>query len=192
MIFEPTPLLGAYIVDPEPRNDERGFFARAWCRREFEELGLAANFVQANLSYTRRKGTIRGLHYQLAPFGEAKLVRCLRGAIWDVMADLRPESPSYLKWFGVELNADNRRQLYIPEGCAHGYQTLAPDSEVLYQVSAFYTPDAERGIRWSDPRVGIRWPETDHAVSAKDDAWPDFEPDGSPAANRENVVRVSP
>jgi dTDP-4-dehydrorhamnose 3,5-epimerase len=177
MIFTETKLGGAYVIDLEPRRDERGFFARAWCRREFEAHGLSVAIVQSNLSHTNRKGTIRGLHYQVAPYREAKLVRCVRGAIWDVMIDLRPDSPTYLGWTGVELTAENHRQAYVPEGFAHGYQTLAADSEVLYHVSACYSPDAERGIRWSDPLFAIDWPESDRTASPKDDAWPDFTPE---------------
>lgn len=182
MIFTKTTLDGACVVDLEPRIDERGFFARGWCRREFEEQGLAAEFVQGNVSYTGRKGTIRGLHYQVAPCREAKLVRCIRGAIWDVIIDLRPDSRTYLEWLGLELTAENRRQVYIPEGFAHGYQTLADESEILYQVTAFYAPEAERGIRWNDPRFDIRWPEADRSMSPKDAGWPDFaqEPDRRP------------
>lgn len=174
MIFTPTKLEGAWIVELDPRGDERGFFGRAWCRREFEEQGLIGDFVQANVSFSRGKGTIRGLHYQVSPDQEAKFIRCIRGAVWDIIVDVRPESPTYLEWLGVELTADNRRQLYVPKGCAHGYQTLAADSEVLYQVSSFYAPKAERGIRWDDPQFAIDWPEAVGAISPKDREWPNF------------------
>jgi dTDP-4-dehydrorhamnose 3,5-epimerase len=172
--FSETPIASAWMMELEARQDSRGFFARAWCRREFDALGLTSAFAQANLSCTRRAGTVRGLHYQMAPFREAKLVRCTRGAIFDVIVDLRRESLSYLKWFGAPLTADNRRQLYVPEGCAHGYQTLEDDTEVLYQCSEFYTPEAERGVRWDDPAFRIAWPLPVAEVSDKDRAWPDF------------------
>jgi dTDP-4-dehydrorhamnose 3,5-epimerase len=149
--------------------------ARTWCRKESARYGLATDFVQANLSYTERKGTIRGLHYQVEPFGEVKLVRCARGAIWDVIIDLRPESSTYMQWFGVELSAGNRRQLYVPRNFAHGYQTLVDDTDVMYNVSEFYVPEAERGIRWNDPAFSIDWPQsTELTISAKDQNWPDF------------------
>lgn len=193
MIFEPAPVNGAWILDLERREDDRGFFARAWCRKEFEAHGLVSSFVQTNVSLSRSKGTIRGLHYQVAPYEEAKLVRCVRGAIWDVLLDLRPASSTFLRWFGVNLTAENRRQLYIPEGCAHGYQTLTDASEVSYNVSAFYAPEAERGIRWNDPLFAIDWPIADTPfVSPKDQAWPDFtasavsEPDTSKPATSQD------
>jgi len=168
-------LEGAYVVEPQLREDERGFFARAWCEREFSERNLASRMVQANISGSRKRGTLRGLHYQTAPHEEAKLVRCTRGAIYDVIVDLRSGSPSRAQWFGVELTADNRRMLYVPEGFAHGYQTLADDTEVTYQVSAFYAPDVERGLRWNDSAFGIEWPITDNVtLSEKDKAWPDY------------------
>lgn len=158
-----------------PREDERGFFARAFCQRENLDHGLETSFVQANVSVTRRRGTIRGLHYQVAPSEEAKLVRCTRGAVWDVVLDLRAGSPSRGRWFGVELTADNHRQLYVPKGCAHGYQTLADDTELFYLVSAFYSPSDERGIRWNDPAFAIDWPVRDGIdLSPKDRSWPDY------------------
>jgi dTDP-4-dehydrorhamnose 3,5-epimerase len=176
MIFSETELRGAYVVDIEPREDERGFFARAWCANEFAERGLSTRVVQVNASFNRRQGTLRGMHYQAAPHAEVKLVRCTRGAIFDVVVDLRPESPTYKRWTGVELTADNRRAFYVPEGFAHGYQTLVPDTETFYQVSEFYAPGAERGVRWNDPAFGIEWPEPENAfVSEKDAAWPDFQ-----------------
>jgi dTDP-4-dehydrorhamnose 3,5-epimerase len=175
MIFRPTRLKDAFTIDLEKSVDERGFFARAWCAREFEEHGLNPRLVQANIGYSEKRGTVRGMHYQLAPYEEAKLVRCIRGAIHDVIVDLRPDSPTYRQWLGVELNADNRRMLYVPESFAHGYLTLANDTETLYQVSQFYTPGAERGFRWNDPAFGIEWPVTENlTISEKDQAWPDF------------------
>ncbi len=177
MIFTPTDVAGAYIVDLEPRGDERGFFARAFCRGEFEAHGLSSRVIQCNLSSSSRAGTLRGMHFQVAPHEEAKLVRCTRGALYDVALDLRPESPSYLRWVGVELTSENHRMLYVPEGCAHGFQSLADDTEVFYQVSAAYAPDAERGVRWDDPAFAIAWPEAEsRVISDKDAGWPAYEP----------------
>jgi dTDP-4-dehydrorhamnose 3,5-epimerase len=175
MIFGTTKLQDAYIIDLQKHGDDRGFFARAWCENEFQEHGLRPEWVQANLAYSARKGTLRGLHYQAAPYGEAKLIRCIRGAIYDVIVDLRPDSPTYMGWLGMELSADNRRALYVPEGFAHGYQTLMDDTEVFYPVSQFYTPGAERGVRWNDPAFSIEWPLTEGlTLSEKDKNWPDF------------------
>jgi dTDP-4-dehydrorhamnose 3,5-epimerase len=163
------------VVELQLIEDERGFFARAWCEREFSKHNLIAHMVQANISGNRKRGALRGLHYQPAPHAEVKLVRCTRGAIFDVIVDLRPDSAGHGQWLGVELTADNRRMLYVPEGFAHGYQTLANDTEVAYQVSAFYAPDVERGVRWNDPAFGIEWPIThDVVLSEKDRAWPDY------------------
>ena len=174
---------GAWIVDLERREDERGFFARAWCEKEFAARGLIDGPVQANIAFTRRRGTIRGLHYQVAPFEEAKIVRCVKGAIWDVMIDLRPDSDTYCQWLGFELTAANQRQVYVPKGFAHGYQTLVDDCEVFYFVSEFYAPAAERGIRWNDARFGITWPVLDGVdVSPKDQAWDDFRADSASVA----------
>jgi dTDP-4-dehydrorhamnose 3,5-epimerase len=173
MIFNETALKGAFVIDLEPREDERGFFARAWCERECAAHGLQSRIVQANLSYNPTRGTLRGMHYQLAPYEEAKLVRCIRGAIWDAIVDFRPDSPTYLRWCGVELSAGNRRMLYVPEGFAHGFQTLEDETEAFYQVTQVYTPGAEQGIRWDDPAIGIQWPEADtRLISEKDRNWP--------------------
>lgn len=175
LVFEPAPLAGAWVVAPDPRTDERGFFARAFCQREFAAHGLETGLVQANVSGSRHAGTIRGLHYQVAPAEETKLMRCIRGSVWDVVVDLRPESPTFGQWFGTELSADNRRQLYVPRGFAHGYQTLVDDAEMFYLVSAFHSPEHERGIRWNDPAFAIDWPVRDSLhLSPKDRAWPDF------------------
>jgi dTDP-4-dehydrorhamnose 3,5-epimerase len=181
MIFTPVigsggaPLQGAYLIDLQKRADERGFFARAWCEQEFEEHGLHMQCVQANLAYSEHKGTLRGMHYQVAPYAEAKLMRCIRGAMYDVIIDLRPESPTFAHWFGTELSADNRRSLYVPEGFAHGYLTLQNHTETFYPVSQFYTPGAEGGVRWNDPAFGIEWPITENLIlSEKDRNWPDF------------------
>lgn len=174
MQFTPIAIAGAYQIELEPRSDERGFFARAWCQQEFAAHGLATNFVQANLSSNLRKGTLRGMHYQLAPHAEAKLVRALRGAIFDVIVDLRPDSPTFRHWAGVELSGANRRALYLPEGCAHGFQTLEDDSDVFYQVSAFYAPGVEAGVAYNDPAFAIAWPLPVSVISAKDQSWAPF------------------
>ncbi len=176
MKFTPTPIHGAYIIDLETFGDERGFFGRAWCREEFAQHGLVSDIAQCNLSYSREKGTIRGLHYQIAPHQEAKLMRCIRGAIYDVIVDLRPDSPTYLQWTGVLLTAENRQSFYVPPGCAHGFQTQEDHTEVFYPVSTSYTPSAERGVRWDDPYFAISWPLPLSQISAKDSAIPDFKP----------------
>lgn len=176
MIFTETPLLGAYVIDIEKHEDERGFFARSWCAREFSSIGLDSHLVQCNISFNTRKGTLRGLHYQLPPYGEVKLVRCTRGALYDVIVDLRADSPTFLKWFGVELTALNYRMLYIPKCFAHGFQTLESGTEISYQMSEFYAPHAARGIRWNDPRMGIVWPDADRTISTKDREYADLDP----------------
>jgi dTDP-4-dehydrorhamnose 3,5-epimerase len=170
--FTETKLPGSFLIELERREDERGFFARAFCRNEMTAHGLAAEMVQCNVAWTHRQGTIRGLHYQVAPASESKLVRCIRGAIYDVIVDLRIGSPTYRQHFGIELTADNRHQLYVPEGFARGYQTLCDDTEILYFASAFHSPEHERGIRHDDPVLGIRWPALVTMVSAKDRSWP--------------------
>lgn len=173
MIFTETDLPGAYVVDLEPREDERGFFARAWCRDEFAAQGLSTELVQCNISYNRHKGTVRGMHFQNAPHAEIKLVRCTQGAIYDVIIDLRPDSPAHKRWIGVELTAANRRTLYVPKGFAHGFQTLADETETFYQVSDPYAPDSEGGVRFDDPAFGIEWPlGAPTVVSGKDQGWP--------------------
>ena len=174
MIFAPTALAGAFVVDLERREDERGFFARSFCQREFEAHGLDPAVVQCNVSCNRRRGTLRGMHWQEEPHGEAKLVRVTQGALWDAIVDLRPDSPSYCQWIGAELTAGNRRALYIPRGFAHGFQTLTDDVEVFYQMSAFYIPDAQRGVRWDDPAFGIDWPIRPPFLSDRDATYPDF------------------
>lgn len=174
MIFTKTGLGEACIIDLEKYEDQRGFFARAWCQREFEEHGLVPRVVQTNVSYNKYKGTLRGMHYQRAPYAETKLVRCTRGAIYDVIIDLRPDSPTYKQWLGVELTAANYRMLYVPEGFAHGFQTLMDEVEVIYQVSQFYTPEAEGGLRYNDPAFGIDWPLEVQVISDKDKNWPDY------------------
>lgn len=175
MKFLPTPLAGAYIVELAPIEDERGFFARSFCQDEFRQHGLDPAVAQCNVSFNRRRGTLRGLHYQAAPRAEAKLVRCTRGAIWDVIVDLRKGVPTARRWHAEELTADNRRALYIPAGFAHGFQTLVDDSEVLYQMSEFYHPESARGVRWDDPTLAIRWPLADPVMSPRDRAFPAFD-----------------
>lgn len=171
-ITEMEQVAGAALVEPDLRTDERGFFARTFCAEEFRAAGLEPLVVQANLSFNHRSGTVRGMHFQTDPAPEAKLVRCTRGAIVDVAVDVRPGSPTYLQHVAVELTADNRRALYVPPLCAHGYQTLLDDTEVVYQVSAAYTPGAERGLRHDDPRLGIAWPVAVTSLSDKDASWP--------------------
>ncbi len=178
MIFTETKLSGAVVVDLEPHYDERGFFSRSWCQREFTERGLNPNVVQCNVSYNRQKGTLRGMHLQAAPFAEAKLVRVTRGSIYDAIVDLRSGSATYMQWLGVELTAENHRALYVPEGFAHGFITLEDDSEVFYQMSEFYAPECQRGYRWNDPAFGIEWPIPVAVISDKDAALPDFARDG--------------
>ena len=175
MIFAETPLRGAYVIELEKHEDERGFFARSWCAQEFAAKGLDQHLVQCNVSFNKLKGTLRGLHYQLPPHAETKLVRCTRGALYDVIIDMRAESPTFLKWFGVELAATNYRMLYIPMRFAHGFQTLEDETEIFYQMTEFYTPDASRGIRWNDPRLGIVWPEADRTMSKKDQEYVDLD-----------------
>jgi dTDP-4-dehydrorhamnose 3,5-epimerase len=175
MQFVATPIDGAYLVEPMPQGDDRGFFARVWCRDEFAAHGLNAAFVQCNDSLSRHRGTLRGLHYQVAPHAEVKLIRCVRGAVFDVLVDLRPSSPTYLRWYGIELTAANPTMLYVPEGCAHGYLALEDDTEVMYPVTSVYCPEAERGVRWNDPAFGIAWPDVGPlTLSTKDQAWPDY------------------
>jgi dTDP-4-dehydrorhamnose 3,5-epimerase len=182
MIFTETPLAGAFVLDVEPRVDERGFFARTFCRREFETRGLDPAVAQCNVAYNRRRGTLRGLHYQAPPVSESKLVRCTRGAIHDVIVDLRPDSPTRLRHFAVELTAENRRSLYVPDRFAHGYVTLTDDTEVTYQMGEFYTPGSERGVRFDDPALGIEWPVPVVLISDKDRAWPLLETLGAAAS----------
>ena len=177
MKFHQTPLKDAHLVELEKRGDERGFFARVFCEREFAAAGLETRYVQANCSLSANAGTLRGLHYQLAPAAEVKLVRCVRGALFDAIVDLRPDSPSFGKWFGAELNQDNGLMMYVPRGFAHAILTLKDATEATYMVSDFYSPENERGLRWNDPRIGIAWPIEPADISAKDAKWPDFDPD---------------
>ena len=176
MIFKETPLAGAYVIELEKREDERGFFARAFCENEFRAHGLSADVVQVNNSLSRRKGTVRGMHYQLAPKAETKVVRCLRGALFDIILDIRKGSPTFGKSFGAEISADNRKAMYVPKGFAHGFITLQDDTEAMYFVDEFYAPTHERCIRWNDPRFAIAWPAPMTVISDKDRNQKDFDP----------------
>lgn len=177
MKFIPTPLAGAYTIELEKRGDERGFFARAFCINEYEAHGLDHHVVQINNSLSRIKGTLRGMHYQLSPKQETKVVRCIRGSLYDVILDLRPDSTSFGKWFAATLTAENRLMMYVPKGFAHGFLTLEPDTEALYLASEFYAPVQERGVRWDDPRFGINWPDAPVVISDKDRLQADFNPE---------------
>jgi len=175
MKFTETKLTGVFFVEPKRFEDERGFFAPSFWAREFAARGMASVFVESNISYSRSRGTIRGMHYQAAPYGQAKLVRCTRGAVYDVAVDLRPGSHTYRQWVGVELTAENRSMLYVPADCGHGFQTLTDDTEVFYMVSEVYVPDSGRGFRWDDPAFRIEWPETEERILIKrDQEYPNF------------------
>jgi len=174
MKFIETRLKGAYVIELEPIADERGFFARSWCQKEFTDYGLNVRLVQCNVSFNKKQGTLRGMHYQVAPHEEVKLVRCTRGAIYDVIIDLRPKSATFKEWVAVELSADNRQMLYIPEGFAHGFQTLTDNTEVFYQMSEFYHSECAKGVRWNDPAFGIAWLEDKCIISDKDLQYPDY------------------
>lgn len=175
MIFTPLSLPGAYVIEYEPVLDHRGYYAPIWSAREFKAHGMSDRIVQCGGSYSRKRGTLRGMHYQASPHAQAKLVRCGRGAIHDVIIDLRPDSPGYCRWLAVELSAERSNMIYVPEGFAHGFQTLQDDSEVFYQMSEYYHREAERGVRWNDPRFAIQWPIADVTLSDKDRSYRDFE-----------------
>src|SRR5689334_11417272 len=174
MIFTPTELTGAFVIEPQKLEDERGFFARSWCQREFERHALNPRLVQCDISFSKTKGTLRGMHYQLSPFEEVKLVRCTRGSIYDAIIDLRRDSATFKKHFGLVLNADNHKTLYVPEGFAHGFLTLEDNTEVFYQMSEFYAPEYGRGVRWNDPTFKISWPLTPTMMSERDRTYPGF------------------
>lgn len=174
MILRPTKLSGAFVIEPEPIADERGFFARTFARAEFASAGLDDQVTQCSISFNIRPGTLRGLHYQVAPHAESKLVRCTRGAIYDVIVDLRPDSPTFCAWLSIELSSENRLGLFVPKGMAHGFQTISAAAEVHYQISESHQPGSARGVRWDDPRFGISWPAADRTISARDQAYPDF------------------
>jgi dTDP-4-dehydrorhamnose 3,5-epimerase len=190
MIFQELSIPGAWLIEPEKQEDDRGFFARAWCRQEFEARGLTTLFVQGNISFNKKQGTLRGLHYQAPPYGEAKLVRCTQGALYDVIVDLRQDSPTRGQWLAVELSAANYRMLYIPQGVAHGFQTLMDNTEIFYQMSEFYQPDAARGLRWDDPELNISWPMPQPIISPKDQGYQGLE--GSGAAGNIPVLLKTP
>src|SRR5262245_37082794 len=174
MIFTKTVIPGAFIIEPERIEDDRGFFARTWCEREVKGHGLATRWAQSSISYNKRRGTLRGLHYQAPPHEEAKLVRCTMGAIYDVIVDLRQDSPAFKQHVAVTLSAKNRTMLYVPEGCAHGFQTLEDETEVTYQISQFYSPEHGRGVRWDDPALAIPWPRAERVMIARDRDYPDL------------------
>lgn len=174
MIFSETKLKGAFLIEPERKEDQRGFFARTWCQQEFEDHGLNSKLVQCSISFNNRKGTLRGMHFQEAPFEETKLVRCTKGEIFDAIIDLRPNSETFKKYFSVILNEENRLMLYIPPGFAHGFQTMTENAEVFYQMSQFYSPEHSRGVRWNDPAFGIQWPADDRIIIDRDSNYPDF------------------
>jgi dTDP-4-dehydrorhamnose 3,5-epimerase len=177
MLFTHTRLQGAYIIELEKKSDNRGFFARAWCQKEFQAQNLVSEFVQSNVSWNQSKGTLRGMHRQVAPFEESKLIRCTRGAIYDVILDVRRDSATFGKWLGYELTEKNHRSLFVPGGFAVGYQTLEDDTEVAYLVSEFYAPGSEEGIRYNDPAFSIEWPLAVTVISEKDKSWPDYQND---------------
>jgi dTDP-4-dehydrorhamnose 3,5-epimerase len=174
MIFTELKLPGVYLIKPEELTDDRGFFARTWCQQEFRDRGLVSELVQCNVSFNYRQGTLRGMHYQATPHAEVKLLRCTMGAIYDVLVDLRPTSATFRQWTAVELTAHNHHLLYVPEGIAHGLQTLVDDTEIFYQMSAFYVPEAARGVRWNDPIFGIEWPLLVTVIADRDRQYPDF------------------
>ncbi len=174
MIFSETKLKGAFIIEIDKKEDERGFFGRSWCRNEMEQHGIKGVIVQANTSFSYKKGTLRGIHYQVSPYEEAKIIRCVRGAVYDVIIDLRTGSSTFKKWIGTELTSNNYKMLYVPEGFAHGFLTLTDNVEVYYNVTSFYSPGAERGIRWNDPYFNIKWPFEPVVISVKDRGHPDF------------------
>jgi dTDP-4-dehydrorhamnose 3,5-epimerase len=175
MIFRETKVSGVFEICLEPIHDDRGFFARSWCRNEFQAHGLNPKLVQCNISFNRPRGTLRGMHYQTPPYAEAKLVRCTQGSIYDVVVDLRPQSPTFKNWVAVILTAQNRSALYIPEGCAHGFLTTKDETEVFYQMSEFYNAESARGVRWNDPAFQIHWPEKVEVISERDRSYPDFD-----------------
>ena len=174
MIFTETKLKGAFVIEPERQEDSRGFFARTWCQKEFKEHGLNQSVVQCSISLSRKKGTIRGMHYQAKPFEEEKLVRCTKGTIYDVIIDLRPESQTFTQYVGVILSATNRKMIFVPKGFAHGFQTMEDNTEVFYQITCEYMPEYVRGVRWNDPAFAIEWPIKKPIILARDDSYPDF------------------
>ena len=177
MIFSKTKFEGVFVIELEPIKDERGFFARSWDTKIFQEKNLNSAIVQCNISISNKKGTLRGMHYQTSPYAEVKIIRCTQGSLYDVIIDLRPNSKTFKKWFGIELNPENHKSLYVPEGFAHGHQTLKDETELFYQVSQVYMPKYEGGVRWNDPNFQIKWPIKDPTISEKDSSWKDFQMD---------------
>lgn len=175
MIFKETKIKGAFVIELEKREDDRGFFASSWDKKIFESLSLESKIAQCNISFNKKKGTLRGMHYQLLPHAEIKVVRCTAGKVFDVIIDIRPESKTFKQWFSVELSWENRKMLYVPKGCAHGFITLEDNTEIFYQVSEFYSPEAERGILWNDSLFGIEWPMKPVIISEKDKSWKAFD-----------------
>jgi dTDP-4-dehydrorhamnose 3,5-epimerase len=175
MVVDSTPIAGAFVITPKTLRDHRGFFARLWCMDEFARLGLTTHFTQSNVGFSERKGTLRGLHYQATPHQEVKLVRCTKGAVFDVLVDLRRDSPTHTQWFGLELSEENRKLLYVPEGCAQGYITLRDSAEIYYDTSAAYAGHAAFGVRYDDPQFGIVWPIPPEVISEQDRNWPEYE-----------------
>lgn len=175
MIFTETKLKGAFVIEAERIHDERGFFARSWSQREWEAQHLDSRMVECNISFNAKRGTLRGMHYQAAPHAQAKLVRCTAGAIYDVLIDVRPDSPTFKQWVAAELTAENRRMFYVPEGLAHGFQTLEDDTEVFYQMSAYYAPESAQGVRWNDPAFGIEWPLAVEVIASRDASYKDID-----------------
>ncbi len=174
MIFQETKLQGVFEITIEPKADERGFFARTWCQQEFETHGLSPRLSQCSISFNNKRGTLRGMHYQAAPYPEAKLVRCTKGSLCDVVVDLRPQSPTFKQWIGITLTAEKRNMMYVAEGCAHGFITLEDETEIFYQISEFFKPELSRGVRWNDPVFCIDWPEAVTVISERDRTYPDF------------------
>ncbi len=177
MFFQETFIKGVFLIEPQEIRDKRGFFARVWCRDEFKRKGLSCNLAQCSISFNKKKGTLRGMHYQIYPFEETKLIRVTRGSVFDVALDLREKSSTFLMWFGVVLSSDNRKMLYIPEGVAHGFITLEDNSELFYQISQFYNPEFSRGVRWDDPAFKIKWPTEVKVISERDRSYPNFKPE---------------
>lgn len=192
MLFHHTGLPGAYLIELEKRGDERGFFARVFCKHEFSQHGLVTNIVQANNSLSAERGTLRGMHYQLPPHAETKIVRCIHGAIWDCVLDLRPGSASFGKWYGTELSAVNRQMMYVPQGFAHGFITVTDSAEVVYFVDEFYAPHAERIVRWNDPEFGVDWPLMPTTISEKDATAPNFDPEYHLSTKRKEASNANP
>jgi dTDP-4-dehydrorhamnose 3,5-epimerase len=192
MIFRETSIPGAYVIEPQRIEDHRGFFARIWCQRELVQQGLKADLSQTNVCFSHQRGTLRGVHFQHPPHAEVKIVRCTRGIVFDVIVDLRPDSPTWKRWFGIELSEDNRRTLYVPEGCAQGSITLADDTEIYYHASQPYHPESATGVRYDDPEFSIAWPIAVEVISSQDRAWPDYARGASVSVSSKGRQAVDP